>query len=84
MDHFLHFCANQCLLVVQEFDLNRILMKGKNGKMKEYDMTFNDKLWMEYKGSAFPLVAEAIQGEVEAYKNSGDEIKRLKSVMVCC
>ncbi|VDD91851.1 unnamed protein product [Enterobius vermicularis] len=66
---------------VLEFDLNRILMKGKNGKMKEYDMTFNDKLWMEYKGSAFPLVAEAIQGEVEAYKNSGDEIKRLKSVM---
>lgn len=45
-------------------------------------MSPRDKLWAEFKGSAFPLVAEAIQQEVEAYKNSEDEIKRLKHAMV--
>ncbi|VDO57974.1 unnamed protein product [Onchocerca flexuosa] len=44
-------------------------------------MNSRDKLWMGHKGSAFPLVAEAIQEEVEAYKNSEDEIKRLKHAM---
>uniref|UniRef100_A0A0N5AUB6 Sec1 family domain-containing protein 1 n=1 Tax=Syphacia muris TaxID=451379 RepID=A0A0N5AUB6_9BILA len=66
---------------LMEFDLNRILMKDKNGKMKEYDMASTDKLWTDHKGSPFPLVAEAIQYDVEAYKNSGDEIKRLKTAM---
>ena len=32
-------------------------------------------------GSAFPLVAEAVQEDLEAYRNSEDEIKRLKSAM---
>lgn len=45
-------------------------------------MNSRDKLWMGHKGSAFPLVAEAIQEEVEAYKNSEDEIRRLKHAMV--
>ncbi|KHJ82219.1 hypothetical protein OESDEN_18089 [Oesophagostomum dentatum] len=40
-----------------------------------------DKLWTKHKGSAFPLVAEAIQEDLEAYRNSEDEIKRLKHAM---
>ena len=32
-------------------------------------------------GSAFPLVAEAVQEDLEAYRNSEDEIKRLKRAM---
>uniref|UniRef100_A0A9J2PYL9 Sec1 family domain-containing protein 1 n=1 Tax=Ascaris lumbricoides TaxID=6252 RepID=A0A9J2PYL9_ASCLU len=64
-----------------ELDLNRVVMKDKSGRMKEFDMTANDKLWADYKGSAFPLVAEAIQRDVEAYKSSEDEIKRLKHAM---
>ncbi|VDM38214.1 unnamed protein product [Toxocara canis] len=64
-----------------ELDLNRVVMKDKSGKVKEFDMNAKDKLWSEYKGSAFPLVAEAIQRDVEAYKSSEDEIKRLKHAM---
>lgn len=64
-----------------ELDLNRVVTKDKNGKTKEFDMSAKDKLWADHKGSAFPLVAEAIQRDVEAYKNSEDEIKRLKHAM---
>ncbi|OZC08440.1 Sec1 family protein [Onchocerca flexuosa] len=64
-----------------DLDLNRVVIKDKTGRRKEYDMNSRDKLWMGHKGSAFPLVAEAIQEEVEAYKNSEDEIKRLKHAM---
>ncbi len=32
--------------------------------------------------SPFPQVAEAVQEELEAYRSSEDEIKRLKHVMV--
>uniref|UniRef100_A0A915PMZ2 SM/Sec1-family protein n=1 Tax=Setaria digitata TaxID=48799 RepID=A0A915PMZ2_9BILA len=64
-----------------DLDLNRVVIRDKNGRRKEYDMNSRDKLWMGHKGSAFPLVAEAIQEEVEAYKNSEDEIKRLKHAM---
>uniref|UniRef100_A0A0R3QYU5 Sec1 family domain-containing protein 1 n=1 Tax=Brugia timori TaxID=42155 RepID=A0A0R3QYU5_9BILA len=69
-------------LCLQDLDLNRVIIKDESGRRKEYDMNSRDKLWMGHKGSAFPLVAEAIQEEVEAYKNSEDEIKRLKHAMV--
>ncbi|MCP9264077.1 Protein sly1 [Dirofilaria immitis] len=45
-----------------------------------YQALIHDLL-VRHKGSSFPLVAEAIQEEVEAYKNSEDEIKRLKYAM---
>uniref|UniRef100_A0A0R3RUU6 Sec1 family domain-containing protein 1 n=1 Tax=Elaeophora elaphi TaxID=1147741 RepID=A0A0R3RUU6_9BILA len=64
-----------------DLDLNRVVIKDKTGRRKEYDMNSRDKLWIGHKGSSFPLVAEAIQEEVEAYKNSEDEIKRLKHAM---
>ncbi|MFH4981718.1 hypothetical protein AB6A40_008427 [Gnathostoma spinigerum] len=66
---------------VLELDLNRVVAKDKAGKRKEFDMSSNDRLWLEHKGSAFPLVAEAIQRDVESYKSSEEEIKRLKNAM---
>jgi len=33
--------------------------------------------------SPFPIVAEAIQEELERYRQSEDEVKRLKTAMVC-
>lgn len=54
---------------------------GKRGK-KEYDLNVHDKFWAAQKGSPFPAVAEAVQVELEAYRNSEDEIKRLKHAMV--
>jgi len=41
----------------------------------------NDRFWMTHKGSPFPTVAEAIQEELESYRNSEEEIKRLKTSM---
>ncbi|VDN55127.1 unnamed protein product [Dracunculus medinensis] len=64
-----------------DLDQNRVVTVDASGKKKEYDMIMEDKLWLEHRGSPFPLVAEAIQQEVEAYKNSGDEITRLKYSM---
>ncbi|KIH57325.1 elongation factor Tu GTP binding domain protein [Ancylostoma duodenale] len=68
---------------VLELDQNRVTISEKTGKKKEYDMSSggSDKLWTKHKGSAFPLVAEAIQEDLEAYRNSEDEIKRLKHAM---
>lgn len=34
--------------------------------------------------SPFPTVAEAIQEEIERYRQSEDEVKRLKTAMVPC
>ncbi|KAK6052126.1 Sec1 family protein [Cooperia oncophora] len=66
-----------------ELDQNRVTVAEKSGKKKEYDMSSGgtDKLWTKHKGSAFPLVAEAVQEDLEAYRNSEDEIKRLKHAM---
>lgn len=54
---------------------------AKRGK-KEYDLNVHDKFWTAQKGSPFPAVAEAVQVELDAYRNSEDEIKRLKNAMV--
>jgi len=35
-----------------------------------------------FSASPFPLVAEAIQEELEEYKSSEEEVKKLKSSMV--
>jgi len=63
-------------------DLNRIRMKDKNGRQKDYEFSNEDKLFNSYKGSAFPLVAEAIQEDLEAYRKNEEEIRRLKDSMV--
>lgn len=44
-------------------------------------MDTKDKFWTSHKGSPFPTVAEAIQEELEQYKSSEEEVKKLKSSM---
>ncbi|VDL65492.1 unnamed protein product [Nippostrongylus brasiliensis] len=68
---------------VLDLDQNRVTIAEKTGRKKEFDMSSGgtDKLWTKHKGSAFPLVAEAVQEDLEAYRNSEDEIKRLKHAM---
>ncbi|KAF8359760.1 sly-1 [Pristionchus pacificus] len=65
---------------VLELEQNRVRMNDGNGRMKEYDLSTGgrDELWSRHKGAAFPVVAEAIQLEVEEYKGKEEEIKRLK------
>ncbi|EDW25373.1 GL26465 [Drosophila persimilis] len=54
---------------------------GARKKPKACDLDRNDRFWMTHKGSPFPTVAEAIQEELESYRNSEEEIKRLKTSM---
>ncbi|CAO1307295.1 unnamed protein product [Diamesa serratosioi] len=75
---------------VMDFSLNRISIEddpekaavgGTRHKTKSCDLDSRDKFWMSHKGSPFPIVAEAIQEELESYRNSEEEIKQLKSAM---
>uniref|UniRef100_T1JGN0 Protein sly1 homolog n=1 Tax=Strigamia maritima TaxID=126957 RepID=T1JGN0_STRMM len=50
-------------------------------KTKTFDLQSMDKFWIHQKGSPFPIVAEAVQGELESYRAQEDEVKRLKSAM---
>jgi len=53
----------------------------EDGVTKSYDLDLDDKFWINNKGMPFPEVAEAVQAELEDYRSSEDEIKRLKNVM---
>lgn len=75
---------------VLELSLNRVIVEddnekatstGAKSKMKACDLDSRDKFWSSHKGSPFPMVAEAIQEELEQYRSSEDEIKKLKSTM---
>lgn len=76
---------------VLDLSLNRIMldddekekaaMTGAKRKSKPMDLDNRDKFWMSHKGSPFPTVAEAIQEELEQYRNSEEEIKKLKTTM---
>ncbi|CAD6199614.1 unnamed protein product, partial [Caenorhabditis auriculariae] len=69
---------------VLDLDQNRVtILNDSTNKKKEYDMGTGgtDKLWNNHKGSAFPAVAEAIQEDLDAYRSSEEEIKRLKHAM---
>ncbi|OQV22241.1 Sec1 family domain-containing protein 1 [Hypsibius exemplaris] len=50
-------------------------------KGKSFDLSSRDKFWNAQKGSPFPTVAEAVQEELENYKNSEEDVKRLKHEM---
>uniref|UniRef100_A0A183J0P1 Sec1 family domain-containing protein 1 n=1 Tax=Soboliphyme baturini TaxID=241478 RepID=A0A183J0P1_9BILA len=50
-------------------------------RRKDYDLNANDNFWATHKGSPFPAVAEAIQEELETYRNREEEIRRLKQAM---
>lgn len=74
---------------VMDLSLNRIMIEedpikstgGARRKTKSCDLDNRDKFWTSHKGSPFPTVAEAIQEELESYRSSEDEIKKLKSTM---
>ncbi|XP_078349451.1 sec1 family domain-containing protein 1-like [Oculina patagonica] len=53
----------------------------KQVKVKSYDLSVMDKFWGSHKGSPFPTVAESIQKELDEYRASEEEVKRLKNVM---
>lgn len=67
---------------VLELELNRVLLPGSEGaKAKEYDLNTSDRFWLAQKGAPFPAVAEAVQGELDGYRSSEEEIRKLKSAM---
>lgn len=74
---------------VCDLSLNRIIIEedpdkitgGARRKVKPCDLDSRDKFWASHKGSPFPTVAEAIEEELESYKSSEEEIKKLKSNM---
>ncbi|KAF2894636.1 hypothetical protein ILUMI_11534 [Ignelater luminosus] len=67
--------------------LNRIIIEetsatgGARAKSRPCELNSNDKFWSTHKGSPFPTVAEAIQEELEEYRSSEEEVKKLKSSM---
>ncbi|XP_055595052.1 protein sly1 homolog [Uranotaenia lowii] len=67
--------------VIVEDDSEKTTSTGAKSKMKACDLDSRDKFWGSHKGSPFPTVAEAIQEELEQYRSSEDEIKKLKSTM---
>lgn len=50
-------------------------------RKKTYDLAAKDRFWQAQKGNPFPEVAEAVQEELEAYRASEDEVKKLKAAM---
>lgn len=56
-------------------------VRSKAAGRKACDLDARDKFWRTHKGSPFPTVAEAIQEELEQYRSSEEEIKRLKTSM---
>lgn len=67
--------------------LNRVVLEestpsgGTRAKNRTCELDSRDKFWTTHKGSPFPTVAEAIQEELEQYKSSEEEVKKLKSSM---
>lgn len=76
---------------VFDFSLNRLVVEecsgksaagGARSKTRPCELDDSDHFWSQHKGSPFPRVAEAIQEELEQFRNFDQEVKRLKSSMV--
>lgn len=67
--------------VVVEENVGRSPAGGAKVKTRACDLDSRDRFWMSHKGSPFPTVAEAIQEELEQYRSSEEEVKRLKASM---
>lgn len=67
--------------VVVEENLGRSPAGGARVKTRACDLDSRDKFWVSHKGSPFPIVAEAIQEELEQYRSSEEEVKKLKASM---
>ncbi len=80
-------------LLQQDLQLNRVVIEETvdvghsttgsrpKKKTKSYDLSCQDKFWSSQKGNPFPEVAEAVQSELETYRASEDEVKKLKAAM---
>ena len=55
---------------------------GARSKTRVCELDSSDRFWSQHKGSPFPRVAEAIEEELEQYKDFDSEVKKLKSSMV--
>ena len=74
---------------VLDFQLNTVSVTEmhKDGevsrvkKTHKYNLAQSDKFWQTNMGNPFPEVAEAVQEEIEEYKNHEEEVQRLKSAM---
>lgn len=72
----------------QSLELNRVTIppstepgQASLEQEKTYDLASSDNFWISHKGSPFPTVADAVQGELDEYKKSEGEVLKLKSVM---
>lgn len=77
---------------VLELSLNRLVVEesagksaagGARSKTRACELNNTDKFWSGFKGCPFPKVAEAIQEELEQYRSMEQEVKKLKTSMVC-
>ncbi|CAB3369233.1 Hypothetical predicted protein [Cloeon dipterum] len=75
---------------VLDLSLNRVVVEENAGrspsggtkvKTRACNLDATDKFWIGHKGSPFPTVVEAIQVELEEYKSSEEEVKKLKASM---
>ena len=76
-----------------DLELNRVEIEKKPNanaattsaaakESKTYDLLTTDRIWKQQKGSAFPVVVESIQEELEKYKQYEGELKSLKETIV--
>nr|XP_018913157.1 PREDICTED: protein sly1 homolog [Bemisia tabaci] len=75
---------------VLDLSLNKVVVKeasgkspggGARSKAKACHLDNTDSFWVAHKASPFPIVAEAIQEELEQLRASEDEVKNLKAAM---
>jgi len=57
------------------------LQNRVGNKEKTYDLSSTDRFWSQHKVSPFPTVAESIQKELDEYRASEEEVKRLRLAM---
>ena len=55
--------------------------RSQKAGSKTYDLSSSDRFWQQHKGKPFPQVAESVQEELDSYRASEDEVKRLKVAM---
>ncbi|XP_053205497.1 sec1 family domain-containing protein 1-like isoform X2 [Panonychus citri] len=76
---------------VLSFKLNRVTItessdesvavSSSRKKTQTFDLNSDDEFWQRHKITPFPQVAKSVQEELEAYKNSEEEVKRLRNNM---
>ncbi|CAJ0580394.1 unnamed protein product, partial [Mesorhabditis spiculigera] len=77
-----HTWTDQALIHdVLGLDQNRVTMQEK-GKKVDHDLHGeHDRIWSSHKGSPFPLVAEAIQSDLEHYRTQKEEVEKMRNAM---